>query len=61
MDELAHWIVSVGTGALIGLAIVGVGWLLFRIIEVLPDNFRVPFFTSLWKKMRAAIHRKFGI
>ena len=60
MDELAHWIISVGTGALLGLAIVGIGWLLFRMIEALPDNFRVPFFTPLWEKMRAAIHRMIG-
>lgn len=61
MDELAHWIINVGTGALIGFAILSVGWLLFRIVEALPDDFRVPFFTSLWVKMRTAIHRKFGI
>ena len=61
MDELAHWIINVGTGALIGVAIVSAGCLLYRIAEALPDDFRVPFFTSLWIKMRTAIHRKFGI
>ena len=57
MDELAHWIISVGTGALIGLTIVSVGWLLFRIAEALPNDFRVPFLTSLWEKMMTAIHK----
>ena len=57
MDGLAHWIISVGTGALIGFAIVNVGWLLLRMIDALPDGFRVPFFTSLWEKMMIAIRK----
>ena len=57
MDELAHWIINVGTGALIGFAILSAGYLLYRIAEALPDDFRVPFFTPLWIKMMTAIHK----
>ena len=60
MDELAQWIISVGTGALIGLLIVSVAHLFYRLLEVIPEDFRVPFFTPLWNKMMAAIHRMIG-
>lgn len=56
MNELAHWIMDVGTGALIGISIVSAVYLIVRLTEALPDDFRIPLITPLWNKMMTGIH-----
>ena len=55
MDELAHWIISVGTGALLGLGIGLAITLFIRLAEALPN--RIPLVTPAWEAIKRPIQR----
>lgn len=55
MNELAHWIMNVGTGALIGWAIYSVGYLFVRLAEALPNH--IPVLTPTWNTIKDSIRK----
>lgn len=55
MNELAHWIINAGTGALIGWSLYCLGLLFVRMAEQMPDH--VPVMTPIWNGMKTGIRR----
>lgn len=55
MNELAHWIIAVGTGALIGWSIYCLAVLFIRLADAMPNH--IPVMTPIWNGMKNCIRK----